>query len=112
MELTHFPLFNSLFYEPYMFFLGPCGIRAAIECALLGAYVVLVEQRGDFFRNNVLHIWPFVIQDLKDIGIKVFYPKFCRGSIDHISKLFKKFFGLKNSSVLKPSLLKSPRSNG
>uniref|UniRef100_A0A158R5P7 LIM zinc-binding domain-containing protein n=1 Tax=Syphacia muris TaxID=451379 RepID=A0A158R5P7_9BILA len=64
---------------------GPCGLRAAIECLFLGAFVVLVEQREDFYRNNVLHIWPFVIQDLKDIGIKVFYPKFCRGSIDHIS---------------------------
>lgn len=64
---------------------GPCGLRAAIECGFLGAHVVLVEQRESFFRNNVLHLWPFVIQDLKNIGIKVFYPKFCRGSIDHIS---------------------------
>lgn len=66
-------------------FVGPCGLRSAIECALLGAYVVLVEQRDCFSRNNVLHIWPFVIQDLKNLGIKIFYPKFCRGSIDHIS---------------------------
>ncbi|VDN55471.1 unnamed protein product [Dracunculus medinensis] len=64
---------------------GPCGLRSAIECALLGAHVVLVEQRDCFSRNNVLHIWPFVIQDLKNLGIKIFYPKFCRGSIDHIS---------------------------
>ncbi|MFH4978331.1 hypothetical protein AB6A40_005040 [Gnathostoma spinigerum] len=64
---------------------GPCGLRSAIECALLGSRVILVEQRDRFSRNNVLHIWPFVIQDLKDLGIKIFYPKFCRGSIDHIS---------------------------
>uniref|UniRef100_A0A915B0D0 F-actin monooxygenase n=2 Tax=Parascaris univalens TaxID=6257 RepID=A0A915B0D0_PARUN len=64
---------------------GPCGLRSAIECALLGANVILVEQRDRFSRNNVLHIWPFVIQDLKNLGIKIFYPTFCRGSIDHIS---------------------------
>jgi NADPH-dependent 2,4-dienoyl-CoA reductase/sulfur reductase-like enzyme len=65
---------------------GPCGLRAAIECALLGAKVVVVEKRDRFSRNNVLHIWPFVIQDLKNLGAKLFYPKFCAGAIDHISK--------------------------
>uniref|UniRef100_A0A914WD64 F-actin monooxygenase n=1 Tax=Plectus sambesii TaxID=2011161 RepID=A0A914WD64_9BILA len=64
---------------------GPCGLRAAIESALLGAKVVVVEKRDRFSRNNVLHIWPFVIQDLKNLGAKLFYPKFCAGAIDHIS---------------------------
>ncbi|KAI1712468.1 [F-actin]-methionine sulfoxide oxidase MICAL3 [Ditylenchus destructor] len=64
---------------------GPCGLRAAIEYALLGAHVVVVEQRDKFSRNNVLHLWDFVIQDLKALGAKIFYPKFCTGSIDHIS---------------------------
>ncbi|KAJ1348972.1 hypothetical protein KIN20_004384 [Parelaphostrongylus tenuis] len=64
---------------------GPCGLRSAIECALLGARVVLVEQRDRFSRNNVLHLWEFVIQDLKSLGAKIFYPKFCTGSIEHIS---------------------------
>ncbi|KOB78888.1 Protein MICAL-3 [Operophtera brumata] len=36
-------------------------------------------------RNNVLHLWPFVIQDLKALGAKKFFGKFCAGSIDHIS---------------------------
>lgn len=65
---------------------GPCGLRAAIECALLGSNVVVVEQRDKFSRNNVLHLWGFVIQDLKALGAKIFYPKFCTGSIEHISK--------------------------
>jgi len=65
---------------------GPCGLRIAIECALLGYKVVVVEKRDKFSRNNVLHIWPFVIHDLKSLGAKFFYPKFCAGSIDHISK--------------------------
>lgn len=64
---------------------GPCGLRSAIECALLGSRVVLVEQRDRFSRNNVLHLWEFVIQDLKSLGAKIFYPKFCTGSIEHIS---------------------------
>uniref|UniRef100_A0A7E4W775 LIM zinc-binding domain-containing protein n=1 Tax=Panagrellus redivivus TaxID=6233 RepID=A0A7E4W775_PANRE len=64
---------------------GPCGLRAAIECALLGAKVVVVEVRDSFSRNNVLHLWEFVIQDLKALGAKIFYPKFCTGSIEHIS---------------------------
>ena len=64
---------------------GPSGLRCAIECQLLGAKVVLIEKRDVFSRNNVLHIWPFVIQDLKALGAKRFYPKFCAGSINHIS---------------------------
>ena len=64
---------------------GPCGLRAAIEAQLLGAKVVVVEKRDRFSRNNVLHLWPFVIADLKALGAKKFYGKFCAGAIDHIS---------------------------
>ncbi|XP_059055415.1 F-actin-monooxygenase Mical isoform X3 [Achroia grisella] len=64
---------------------GPCGLRAAIECQLLGAKVVVVEKRDRMSRNNVLHLWPFVIQDLRALGAKKFFGKFCAGSIDHIS---------------------------
>ncbi|XP_026058050.1 F-actin-monooxygenase mical2b isoform X3 [Carassius auratus] len=64
---------------------GPCGFRTAIELALLGAKVVLIEKRDTFSRNNVLHLWPYTIQDLRDLGAKKFYGKFCAGSIDHIS---------------------------
>ncbi|GMT16655.1 hypothetical protein PFISCL1PPCAC_7952, partial [Pristionchus fissidentatus] len=64
---------------------GPCGLRAAIECALLGCRTVVLEARDKFSRNNVLHLWEFVIADLKGLGAKFFYPKFCTGSIEHIS---------------------------
>uniref|UniRef100_UPI0037E80E05 protein-methionine sulfoxide oxidase mical3a isoform X1 n=1 Tax=Semicossyphus pulcher TaxID=241346 RepID=UPI0037E80E05 len=64
---------------------GPCGLRTAIELALLGAKVVLLEKRDAFSRNNVLHLWPFTIQDLRGLGAKKFYGKFCAGAIDHIS---------------------------
>ncbi|XP_033740266.1 protein-methionine sulfoxide oxidase mical3b-like isoform X3 [Pecten maximus] len=64
---------------------GPCGLRTAIECALLGARVVLLEKRDSFSRNNVLHLWPYLITDLKNLGAKKFFGKFCAGAIDHIS---------------------------
>ncbi|XP_064894508.1 F-actin-monooxygenase MICAL1 isoform X2 [Columba livia] len=64
---------------------GPCGLRAAIELALLGARVVLLEKRDSFSRNNVLHLWPFTIHDLRVLGAKKFYGRFCTGTLDHIS---------------------------
>ncbi|XP_027000791.2 F-actin-monooxygenase mical1 [Tachysurus fulvidraco] len=64
---------------------GPCGLRTAIELALLGAQVVLLEKRTSFSRNNVLHLWPYTIRDLRNLGAKKFYGKFCSGSLDHIS---------------------------
>ncbi|GFS17477.1 [F-actin]-methionine sulfoxide oxidase MICAL2 [Elysia marginata] len=64
---------------------GPCGLRTAIECALLGAKTVVVEKRDRFSRNNVLHLWPYLITDLKGLGAKKFFGKFCAGAIDHIS---------------------------
>ena len=66
---------------------GPVGLRAAIEAALLGARVDVVEKRTQFSRNNCLHLWPFVVTDLRNIGAKIFYSKFATGGIDHISKL-------------------------
>ncbi|KAJ8919794.1 hypothetical protein NQ315_006323 [Exocentrus adspersus] len=64
---------------------GPCGMRTAIEAQLLGAKVVVIEKRDRFSRNNVLHLWPFVIEDLRMLGAKKFFGKFCAGAIDHIS---------------------------
>lgn len=65
---------------------GPIGLRTAIEVALLGSQVVIVEKRESFTRNNVLHLWPFLLTDFRSLGAKKFYGKFCSGSIDHISK--------------------------
>ena len=66
---------------------GPIGLRQAIECILLGAEVIVVEKRSSFSRNNVLHLWPCTIEDLRQLGAKKFYGKFCAGAIDHISEL-------------------------
>ncbi|XP_065807295.1 protein-methionine sulfoxide oxidase mical3b isoform X2 [Labrus bergylta] len=64
---------------------GPCGLRMAVELGFMGARVVLLEKRDSFSRNNVLHLWPFTIHDLRGLGAKKFYGKFCASSIDHIS---------------------------
>ena len=57
----------------------------AVEVAFLGAQAVVVEKRDRFSRNNILHLWPFVIHDLKSLGAKFFYGQFCTGQINHIS---------------------------
>lgn len=78
---------NCLFPQCLIIGGGPCGFRTAIELALLGAKVVVIEKRDTFSRNNVLHLWPYTIHDLRNLGAKKFYGKFCAGSIDHISRL-------------------------
>ena len=65
---------------------GPVGLRSAIEAALLGAKVDVVEKRKGFSRNNSLHLWPFLITDLRSLGAKKFYGKFASGTIEHICK--------------------------
>ncbi|XP_056373892.1 F-actin-monooxygenase MICAL3 isoform X1 [Hyla sarda] len=79
---------------------GPCGLRTAIELSFLGAKVVVVEKRDTFSRNNVLHLWPFTIQDLRGLGAKKFYGKFCAGAIDHISIRQLQLILLKVSLIL------------
>merc|ERR550519_2133117 len=49
---------------------GPCGLRSAIEAQLLGAKVVVVEKRDRYSRNNVLHLWPCNIHELRAMGAK------------------------------------------
>ena len=71
---------------------GPCGLRFAIEAALLGANVVVTEKRNSFSRNNVLHLWPFLIYDLKNLGAKKFFGRFCAGTLDHISKCLDVYY--------------------
>ncbi|XP_055078587.1 F-actin-monooxygenase mical2b isoform X2 [Periophthalmus magnuspinnatus] len=79
---------------------GPCGLRTAIELALLGCKVVVIEKRDTFSRNNVLHLWPYTIHDLRGLGAKKFYGKFCAGSIDHISIRQLQLMLLKVSLIL------------
>ncbi|KAG6602744.1 MICAL-like protein [Phytophthora cinnamomi] len=59
---------------------GPVGLRAAVETALLGGQVVVVEKRAVFSRESRLHLWPWVVQDMVSLGAKVFFPQFCKTS--------------------------------
>jgi len=81
------PLHFNVLIQVLVIGAGPCGLRTAIEVALLGGRVVILEKRDSFSRNNVLHLWPYLITDLKNLGAKKFFGKFCAGAIDHISKL-------------------------
>jgi len=59
---------------------GPVGLRAAVEAALLGSQVVVLEKRENFSRENMLHLWPWVVQDLTSLGAKVLFSNFCKSS--------------------------------
>lgn len=59
---------------------GPVGLRAAVEMALLGAQVIVLEKRKHFSRENILHLWPWVVQDLTSLGAKVLFPQFCHST--------------------------------
>ncbi|KAI9909790.1 hypothetical protein PsorP6_010271 [Peronosclerospora sorghi] len=57
---------------------GPVGLRAAVELALLGAQVSVLEKRTKFSRENMLHLWPWVVQDLASLGAKILLKNFCK----------------------------------
>ena len=73
-------------YKTIIIGAGPVGLRTAIESLMLGSRTVVVEKRERFTRNNVLHLWPFLMTDFKNLGAKKFYGKFGSGLIYHISK--------------------------
>ena len=50
---------------------GPCGLRLAMELQMLGAKTIVVEKREQMTRNNVLRLWPFIMEDLKQLGYDV-----------------------------------------
>ncbi|KAI9353640.1 hypothetical protein BDR26DRAFT_913899 [Obelidium mucronatum] len=55
---------------------GPVGLRAAVEAALVGFQVVVVELRSEFSRHNVIKTWNSTIADLQALGLSHFYPAF------------------------------------
>ncbi|KAG2990122.1 hypothetical protein PC119_g19176 [Phytophthora cactorum] len=46
--------------------------------ALLGGRVSVLEKRTKFSRENRLHLWPWVVQDLASLGAKVLFKNFCK----------------------------------
>ncbi|GMF42602.1 unnamed protein product [Phytophthora fragariaefolia] len=57
---------------------GPVGLRAAVDLAIMGSHVTVLEKRKRFSRENMLHLWPWVVQDLASLGAKVLFRHFCR----------------------------------
>ncbi|KAI8802617.1 hypothetical protein BJ742DRAFT_533351 [Cladochytrium replicatum] len=55
---------------------GPCGLRAAVECAMLGYDTTVIELRGEFSRHNIMKTWQPTISDLMNFGLIQFYPLF------------------------------------
>jgi hypothetical protein len=47
---------------------GPVGLRTALELALCGARVHVLEKRKHFNRLNILHLWEWVCSDLLGLG--------------------------------------------
>jgi hypothetical protein len=55
---------------------GPCGLRSAVELAMLGFNVTLVEKRTFFSRHNILKTWTPTVEDLISLGFKTYFPNF------------------------------------
>ena len=53
---------------------GPVGLRCAVELALLGCSVTVIEGRASWTRLNVLHLWQWVEADLTELGVKLLDP--------------------------------------
>lgn len=49
---------------------GPCGLRAAVEAALLGMRVHVAEKRATFSRVNILMLWPQTADDMVRHGAR------------------------------------------
>jgi hypothetical protein len=55
---------------------GPCGLRSAVEFAMLGFNISLVEKRTVFSRHNILKTWTPTVEDLMALGFKSYFPNF------------------------------------
>jgi hypothetical protein len=55
---------------------GPCGLRSAVEFAMLGFNISLVEKRTVFSRHNILKTWTPTVEDLMGLGFKTYFPNF------------------------------------
>ena len=60
---------------------GPVGLRAAVEAALNGLSVHVLEKRDVFSRVNILMLWQQTADDMVAYGARSFYPKFTNRNI-------------------------------
>jgi len=52
---------------------GPVGLRCAVECAMHGMDVTVIEKREIFSRVNILTLWPQTADDLMGFGAKLYW---------------------------------------
>ena len=80
---------------------GPVGLRAAVECALMGMDVTVLEMRSTFSRVNILTLWRQTADDLAAFGAKAFYPRFTNlGDTLHLGTREIQLVLLKNALLL------------
>ena len=80
---------------------GPVGLRAAVECALMGMTVTVLEKRSTFSRVNILTLFRQTADDLIAFGGKAFYPKFTNlGERLHLGTREIQLIMLKNALLL------------
>ena len=85
---------------------GPVGLRAAVECALMGMTVTVLEKRSTFSRVNILTLFRQTADDLIAFGGKAFYPKFTNlGERLHLGTREIQLIMLKNALLLGVRLL-------
>lgn len=63
---------------------GPCGLRSAVECLLLGMSVTVLEKRTEFSRVNILMTWQQTMSDLVSVGAKYWYPQLKTHGMTHM----------------------------
>lgn len=80
---------------------GPVGLRAAVECALMGMHVTVLEKRSTFSRVNILTLWKQTADDLITFGAKAFYTRFTNlGDRLHLGTREIQMVLLKNALLL------------
>lgn len=59
------------------------GLRTALELQLLGAErVLIVDERENYLSNHFVHLWSYVVNDLKSLGGRLFFS--LDSLLDHI----------------------------
>jgi hypothetical protein len=60
---------------------GPVGLRAAVEAAVMGMSVTVIERRVQISRVNILTLWAPTAEDLAAYGAHTFYSRFSTASV-------------------------------
>jgi hypothetical protein len=85
---------------------GPVGFRTAVEAALLGFRVTVVEKRTTFSRANILTFWTETMDDMLGIGARIYCPNIvASGTTKHLGTREVQLVLLKTSLLLGVSVM-------